>query len=128
MPSMPLHIRAAPITSATASDICETARKFLSLCPPPEPTTDREPDLSCSTRLMRSAASAGANPEITPAIKASRSERPSARPFSEMFDQPAMKRATRSGIVYSQMRIYIRANSSPPTPPISPRRMFSVSN
>ena len=86
---MPLAISAAPITSATAREICATAKKFLNQRVRPAPAMAREPDFNCSTRFMRKAASAGVSPETTPAPTASKRENASARPFNEILDQPA---------------------------------------
>ena len=52
---MPLHIRAAPMTSRTENDICDTAKRSLSRCVSREALVVRDPALSWSTRLMRSA-------------------------------------------------------------------------
>ena len=43
---MPFDISAAPITSATASAICETAKMFLRLRLRLEPVLPRDPDFS----------------------------------------------------------------------------------
>jgi hypothetical protein len=87
---MPLAMRVAPMTSATASAICATAKMFLSRWVRPEPMEERAPAFSWSTRLMRSASATGAKPEIKPAKPASRKEKARTRLLMLVLDQPDM--------------------------------------